>query len=149
MIKTCRVRLLTRAERDLVESAGMQSAIQEIATLNEQYEGKGLPRLTPLQQDVVAQRRLKRQCLIASVHSFGPVIDDRQKIQSYWSLLIYSDEERIEQEVDALIQTFRTKDKRGRHICSECGEQTRCPAATEGAVEKRIDNGGTGGDFSI
>ena len=129
-IKTCRVHLLTRTERDLCEQVAQQEAIRQIAEYNEQAAGKKIPKMSQEQQDALLVRMYKRQFLIGSIHSFGR-IDDNEKIRQWYGLLVYTDEERIEEESIALMEKFRAQRKRSTHVCSECGAQTQCPRSVE------------------
>jgi hypothetical protein len=129
-IKTCRVRLLTRTERDLCEQVAHQEAVRQIAEYNEEAAAKKIPKMSQEQQDSLLRRMYKRQFLIGSIHSFGR-IDDAEKVRQWYGLLVFPDEERIEEESIALMEKFRPQRKRSTHICSQCGEQTQCPRAVQ------------------
>jgi hypothetical protein len=142
-IKTCRVRLLTRTERDLCEQVAHQEAIRQIAEYNEQAAAKKIPKMSQDQQDSLLVRMYKRQFLIGSIHSFGR-IDDSEKIRQWYGLLVYTDEERIEEESIALMEKFRPQRRRSTHICRECGQQTHCPRTVEepNTVGPAVGDGG-------
>jgi hypothetical protein len=103
-ITTATVRLLTRAEREV---------LNQIADLDEQ----------------------NKQYFIAQINSFGGN-EDRAYIDDCAKLLLWPDEERLNQAMSDLVMEYRDpRFKSTKHTCSACGGETECSGAAAAASQ--------------